>query len=81
MNITLKEIRTKRGLSQNGLAQQVGMTLQNIQKIEYGQAKSIPLDTLDKLCKALNCQVGDILVYVPSDKTEPIRSVEKSRRK
>jgi putative transcriptional regulator len=65
VKINLKKIRTGRGISQNGLAQQLGMTLQNIQKIEYGQAKSIPLETLDKLCKALNCQVGDLLVYIP----------------
>jgi putative transcriptional regulator len=67
VKINLKKVRTGRGISQNGLAQQLGMTLQNIQKIEYGQAKSIPLETLDKLCKVLNCQVGDLLVYVPDE--------------
>ncbi len=67
MKILLKQVRTSRKLSQNKLAQVVGMTLQNIQRIEYGDAKSIPLETLDKLCKALNCQPGDLLVWMPDD--------------
>ncbi len=69
VKIALKQIRTARGLSQNGLAQAMGMTLQNVQKIEYGKAKSIPLDTLDKLCTVLNCDVGDLLVRVPDVET------------
>lgn len=67
MKILLKQVRTSRKLSQNKLAQLVGMTLQNVQRIEYGDAKSIPLETLDKLCKALKCQPGDLLVWMPDD--------------
>ncbi|VEP16094.1 hypothetical protein H1P_4020005 [Hyella patelloides LEGE 07179] len=67
VKITLKQVREARKLSQNKLAQIIGMTLQNVQRIEYGDAKSIPLDTLDKLCEALNCQTGDLLVRVPDD--------------
>ena len=43
------------------------MSLANVQKIEYGKAKSIPLDTLDKLCQILECEVGELLVRVPDD--------------
>jgi putative transcriptional regulator len=43
----------------------MGMSLQNIQRIEYGDAKSIPLETLDKLCEILDCQPGDLLIRVP----------------
>jgi putative transcriptional regulator len=67
VKILLKQVRTSRKLSQNKLAQLVGMTLQNVQRIEYGDAKSIPLETLDKLCKALKCQPGDLLVWMPDD--------------
>lgn len=67
MKVTLKEVRTSRGLSQNQLARAVNMTPQYIQKIEYGKIKSVPLDTLNKFCRALNCQTGDLLVYVPDD--------------
>ncbi len=67
MKIRLKEVRMSRKLSQNKLAHLVGMTLQNVQRIEYGDAKSIPLETLDKLCTALNCQPGDLLVWIPDN--------------
>ncbi len=70
MKITLKQVRQARNLSQNKLAQLIGMTLQNVQRIEYGDAKSIPLDTLDKLCEALDCQTGDLLVRVPNNDDE-----------
>jgi putative transcriptional regulator len=66
VRITLKQMRERRGLSQNKLAQAAGMTLQNLQKIEYGQAKSLTLQALDKLCTTLNCQPGDLLQYSPA---------------
>jgi putative transcriptional regulator len=64
VKIKLKELRNANEISQNELARLLGMSLANIQKIEYNKAKSIPLDTLEKLCKALDCQVGDLLVIV-----------------
>lgn len=77
MKILLKELRTSRQLSQNKLAQRVGMTLQNLQRIEYGDAKSIPLDTLAKLCQALDCSPGDLLVLIPEDGGDQQASLEK----
>ncbi len=67
MKILLKELRKSRKLSQNKLAQRVGMTLQNIQRIEYGDAKGVQFDTLGKLCEALDCQPGDLLIWIPDD--------------
>jgi putative transcriptional regulator len=67
VEVRLKEIRNERGISQNELARRLEMSLANVQKIEYGKAKSIPLDTLDKLCKILRCEVGELLVRVPDD--------------
>ena len=76
VKILLKQVRQSRKLSQNKLAQLVGMSLQNIQRIEYGDAKSIPLDTLDKLCEALNCQPGDLLIRVPDNDIESTNLIE-----
>jgi putative transcriptional regulator len=70
VEVKLKEIRNVRGISQNELARRLEMSLANVQKIEYGKAKSIPLDTLDKLCQILQCEVGDLLVRVPDDDGE-----------
>ncbi len=64
MKINLKELRDAKGLSQNALARQLEMSLGNVQKIEYGKVKSIPLDTLEKLCRTLDCEIGDLLVLV-----------------
>ena len=77
VKITLKQVREARNLSQNKLAQLIGMTLQNVQRIEYGDAKSIPLDTLDKLCEALDCQTGDLLVRVPNNDEEQVNLIIK----
>jgi putative transcriptional regulator len=65
VEVRLKKLRENQGLSQNALARKLEMSLANIQKIEYGKAKSIPLDTLEKLCLALDCGVGDLLVIIP----------------
>lgn len=67
VKIVLKQLRQSRGISQNKLAQATGISLQHIQNIEYGQAKSLTLRTLDKLCTALRCQPGDLLQYVPEE--------------
>ncbi len=67
MKVQLKEVRTARGISQNELARRLEMSLANVQKIEYGKAKSIPLDTLDNLCKVLRCLPGDLLQFVPDE--------------
>ncbi|MBD2430753.1 MULTISPECIES: helix-turn-helix domain-containing protein [Fischerella] len=68
VEIRLKQLREDKGLSQNALARQLEMSLANIQKIEYGKAKSIPLDTLEKICLALDCEIGDLLVIVERGK-------------
>lgn len=65
IQVKLKDVRKKRGLSQTKLAQKLDMTPQNFQRIELGRSKSIPYDTLAKLCKILDCKVEDILVYLP----------------
>ncbi|MBO3464461.1 helix-turn-helix domain-containing protein [Aetokthonos hydrillicola Thurmond2011] len=67
VKVRLKEIRNARGISQNELARKLEMSLANVQKIEYGKAKSIPLDTLDRLCEILKCEVGELLVRLADD--------------
>ena len=66
VKILLAEVRGKRSLSQDALAREIGQSRTNIQSIERGRIKSLTLATLDKLCKALDCQPGALLVYVES---------------
>lgn len=63
VKVLLQEVRKSRGFSQNDLARMIRMSPQNIQKIEQGDAKSVTFVTLGRLCKALSCQPGDLLIY------------------
>ena len=54
----------KRKISLNELSIKVDITLSNLSILKTGKAKAIRFSTLDALCKALNCQPGDILEYI-----------------
>ncbi len=53
----------KRKMSVTELAGQVGITLANISILKNGKAKAVKIETLNKICRALDCQPGDILEY------------------
>lgn len=56
----------KKGLSE--LAGEVDITLANLSILKNNKAKAIRFSTLEAICKALDCQPGDILAYVEDDK-------------
>ena len=51
----------------NDLAQNVGITNANMSNLKTGKAKAIRFSTLERICKILKCQPGDILEYVEDD--------------
>ncbi|MEC0088903.1 helix-turn-helix domain-containing protein [Paenibacillus macquariensis] len=51
------------------LAERVGITMANLSILKNGRAKAIRLNTLEAICKALDCQPGDILEYMELDKS------------
>ena len=53
----------KRKMSVTQLAEHVGITLANMSILKTGKAKGVKFSTLDAICKALDCQPGDILEY------------------
>ena len=53
----------KRKMSVTELADTVGITIANISILKNGKAKAVRLSTLEAICKALECQPGDILEY------------------
>lgn len=53
----------KRKMSLNQLSDKVGITISNLSILKTGKAKAIRLETLEAICKALDCQPGDILEY------------------
>ncbi len=55
----------KKGLTE--LAGEVDITMANLSILKNGKARAVRLSTLEAICKALSCQPGDILEYVPED--------------
>jgi len=53
----------KRKMSVTELTEKVGITMANLSILKNGKAKAIRFSTLDAICRALDCQPGDILEY------------------
>ncbi len=62
--INLDVVMAKRKMGLTELAQEVDITLANLSILKNNKAKAVRLSTLDAICKALNCQPGDILEYI-----------------
>lgn len=63
--INVDVMLARRKMSVTELSEKVGITMANISILKNGKAKAVKLDTLNKICRALDCQPGDILEYVP----------------
>ena len=63
INITLDVMLARRKMGVGELADKVGITIANISILKNGKAKAVKLDTLNAICRALDCQPGDILAY------------------
>ncbi len=61
--INLDVMLAKRKMSVTELSERVGITMANISILKNGKAKAIRFPTLEAICKALDCQPGDILEY------------------
>ena len=61
--INLDLMLAKRKMSLTELAEKVGITMANLSILKNEKAKAIRLSTLDAICRALDCQPGDILEY------------------
>ncbi len=58
----------KRKMSLNELSEKVDLTLSNLSILKTGKAKAIRFNTLEAICRVLNCQPADILEYVQEEK-------------
>jgi putative transcriptional regulator len=61
--INLDAMLAKRRMSLTELSEKVGITLANLSILKTGKARAVRLSTLEAICKALDCQPGDILEY------------------
>lgn len=65
--INLDVMMAKRKMGLTELAGKVDITLANLSILKNNKAKAVRLGTLEAICKALDCQPGDILEYVPDE--------------
>ena len=72
--VNLDVMMAKRKISLNELSERVDLTLSNLSILKTGKARAIRFSTLEAICKALDCQPGDILEYVNDEKknNEPL---------
>ena len=73
LNLDLMLLRRKMSLTE--LSERVGITMANLSILKQSKAKAIRFSTLEAICKALECQPGDILEYVEAS-VERAASVE-----
>ena len=70
IRINLDVMLARRKMSLTELSERVGVTLANLSILKTGKAKAVRFTTLDALCRALDCQPGDILEYAPGEAEE-----------
>lgn len=67
--INLDVVMAQRKMGLTELAKEVDITMANLSILKNNKAKAVRFSTLEAICKALDCQPGDIITYVP-DETE-----------
>ena len=67
--VNLDVMMAKRKMSLGELAQKVDITMANLSILKNNKARAVRFSTREAICKALDCQPGDILEYVPDEET------------
>jgi len=70
INLDVMMAKRKKGVTE--LAKEIDITLANLSILKNGKAKAVRLETLNAICKALDCQPGDILEYVPDEEGDDL---------
>lgn len=70
ISVHLDLMLVKRNMSLTDLSEEVDITISNLSILKTGKAKAIRFSTLEAICKALDCQPGDILEYQTEVKSE-----------
>jgi putative transcriptional regulator len=71
IRVNLDRILIDRRMSLTELADRVGVTIANLSILKTGKARAVRFSTLSALCRELDCQPGDLLVYEPGPAEEP----------
>ena len=68
--VNLDVMMAKRKMSLGELSQKVDVTMANLSILKNNKARAVRFSTLEAICKALDCQPGDILEYLPDSEAE-----------
>ena len=68
--VNLDVMLARRKMRLGELSERIGITLSNLSILKTGKAKAVRFSTLNEICRALECQPGDILEYVPGDQPD-----------
>lgn len=63
--VTLDVMLARRKLRSKDLAAQIGITEANLSLLKQGKVKGVRFETLENICKVLDCQPGDLLTFTP----------------
>ena len=69
--VQLDVMLARRKVRSKELAEHVGMTEANLSLLKQGKVKGVRFETLEKICAYLDCQPGDLLVFVPESAGSP----------
>ncbi|MBQ4547273.1 MAG: helix-turn-helix transcriptional regulator [Oscillospiraceae bacterium] len=67
IEVNLDVVLAKRKMSMTELSEKVGITMANLSILKTGKAKAVRFSTLESICKALDCQPGDILTFTEEE--------------
>ena len=67
--VNLDVMLARRKMRSKELAERIGITEQNVSLLKSGKVKGVRFDTLENICRALDCQPGDILEYRADEKS------------
>ena len=67
IQVELDVMLARRKMSLTELSARVGITMANLSILKNGRARAVRMETLNAICRALDCQPGDILVYRPDE--------------
>lgn len=70
IRIDLDVMLARRKMSMTELSGRVGITMANLSILKNGKAKAVRFSTLNEICKVLDCQPGDILIYEETEEED-----------
>lgn len=76
--LRLDRMLAERKISSKKLAERVGISQVNMSRIKTGKVSAVRFSTLDAICRALDCQPGDVLEYMPDDEADNLFGLKDS---